>query len=397
MTSSTTSSSRSVAAALAVLASIAGGCAHDRAAGHAGIPLGVDARLGLLPLANLSGVTVPVKEIQLSLEVALRARGLDLLAGDVVEQFLARHRIRDTTGVDRSMAKAAREELGVDGLLVTTLALHGTVGVPRYGLTMRLVSAGGDPAIAWMDATARAGDDSPGLFGVGAVGSVKDLREEAHARLAASLSSFLRGMGPRVGTCPGGSRFRPRIHYHSDLLEGREKVSVAVLPFVNETRREGAGEVLTLELARQLASVARFDVLEPGIVRAELLRRRIIMQGGVSLESARLALGSMAVDMVVAGYVRTYEESPPRVEFSVLAIDTRENRLVWQSSSYGGGDDGVFLFDLGRVSTANMLACRLARALVDEMLEPAGSGRRAAVPVPGPPGPRTAGPSADGS
>jgi hypothetical protein len=91
------------------------------------------------------------------------------------------------------------------------------------------------------------------------------------------------------------------------------------------------------------------------------------MEGGVSHDAARIALGSMDVDVVISGTVRGYEEGGPTVEFTAIALDTWTNRTVWQSNSLSRGDDGVMFFDAGRISTASALACRMVREVTDDM------------------------------
>ncbi len=364
MTSSTSCSSRVAPSLAVVLALLCGACAGARPAPSPASPY---PRIALFPIENRSGTSAPMKRLQVSLEVALRARGLSVASGDNVERFLAAHRIRYTGGLDRPTALAAKEELGVDGVLVASIDLYGVLGALQYGMSMRLVSTGQDPTIRWMDGTARTADDSPGLFNLGVPGNLKELEDRVISRLTESLVSHLQGNGPRIGTCSGGSRFRSRTRYRSSI-EREKPLSLAVLPFVNQTSRSSAGDAVALEFVRQLASLNGPRVLEPGIVRTELLRHRVVMQGGVSHEAARVALGSMEVDLVVSGYVWTYEEQPvPKVEFTVTALETRSNRIVWQSSSYNRGDDGVFFFDAGRVTTASVLACRMARNVAEEM------------------------------
>jgi TolB-like protein len=365
MTCSTSSSSRW----LAVLASLAlaGGAG---AAAPAGAPArsGLATRVALFPIANLSGGAAPVDEVATHLEAALRARGVALLAGDAVDAFLARHRIRYTGGLDLAAARAARDDLGVDAVLVPSLTLFRALGVPAFGMAARLVSAG-EPGILWMDRWARTGDDAPGLFGTGVVGTVPGLRDAVVAELADGLVARLRGAGPRLGTCAAGVRYEP-LHVYAAAPPRREgRLRVAVVPFVDETRRGDAGELMALDFVRELARHRELDVLEPGLVRAELLEHRVVMEGGVSHETARIALATMEVDVVVAGYVRLQEELPvPRLELTVLALDTFDNRVLWRSSSHARGDDGVILFDVGRVTTTSELSCRLVRATVDRMV-----------------------------
>jgi hypothetical protein len=141
-----------------------------------------------------------------------------------------------------------------------------------------------------------------------------------------------------------------------------------VLPFVNETGRLDAGEVVALELVRELSRQPGLRLFEPGVVRSELLRNRVVMEGGVSHETARIALGAFDADVIVAGWVRTYDEYPvPRLEFTAVALDTRTNRVLWESTSYNRGEEGVWFFGAGRISTSLGLACRMARPVAEGM------------------------------
>ncbi|HET6923593.1 MAG TPA: hypothetical protein VFI16_10645 [Anaeromyxobacteraceae bacterium] len=343
---------------------------------------GLATRIALLPPVNASGQPVTLREVLAVVEAELRARGLALASGDAVYEMLARHRLRYTGGVDGVMARAAREELGADALLVTAVTLHGREGSHGFGLSMRLVSAEDVPALLWMDETARTLDDAPGLFDLGIVRSLEDLMRGATTRLAGSLVAALGGAGPAIGTCPAAGRFAPRVRYRAAAAAPAAPLAVAVLPFVNETRRLDAGELLGLAFVRELARHDGVRVFEPGVVRAELLQHRVVLEGGVSHETARIALGAFEADAVVTGVVRTHDEYPvPRLEFSVLALETRTNRVLWASTSYNRGDDGVFFFDLGRVSTTPGLACRMVRQVVEGMVAAWAAAGRAPAPA----------------
>ncbi len=365
MTSSTSCSSSRLGllAALLLGAAPAAGAGPEQPAARTGLAT----RIALFPVTNLSGGAAPVREIHAALEAALRARGLTLLSGDAVDEFLARHRIRYTGGLDRETARVARDDLGVDAVLVPTVSLHGAEGVPRFGMVARLVSTG-EPRILWMDRWARTGDDAPGLFGLGNVGSPQALRGAVLARLADGLRARLQGAGPAFGTCAGGSGYAARHAYSTPPASREGRLPVAVVPFVDQTRRGDAGELAALDFVRELARHPELEVVEPGVVRAELIRNRVVMEGGVSHETARIALATLDVAVVLAGYVRLQEEVPvPRLELTLLALDTGENRLLWRSSSHARGDDGVFFFDAGRVHTTSELSCRIARSAVDQM------------------------------
>jgi hypothetical protein len=78
--------------------------------------------------------------------------------------------------------------------------------------------------------------------------------------------------------------------------------------------------------------------------------------------------------------VRDYEDQrTPVVGFSAIALDAKTEQVVWESTSQNDGDDSQWLFGTGTVSTANVLVCRMARAVVAQMLHRRAPGRRASA------------------
>lgn len=308
-----------------------------------------------------------MKELRAAIEAALREQQFELVEPQTLEPFLEHHRVRYTGGVDLETSIAAATELGVEGVVITSVESY-QASPPRVSLTQRLVSAGDKPAIVWIDGASRSGDESPGFFDLGLVPDAGQLTVKMLHALAGSLAAFRDGRGPRAVACPGAGRYGPRNFFRSSKLDPRSVRGVAVLPFLNETRQRGAGESVALELVRQLEASGRFRVVEPGLVRDELLRYRIVMENGVSLDMARVISELVHTDFVLAGYVREYEDgSVPRVDFTVLLIDNANSEVLWQSTSYNRGDDGVFFFDAGAVGTAAALSCRMAGGVVDRI------------------------------
>jgi hypothetical protein len=301
------------------------------------------------------------------IEESLRKQRFELVEPAVMEGFLARHRVRYTGGLDRETAIAAASELGVEGVVITAIESF-QPAPPRVSVTQRLVSAGEAPAIVWIDGASRSGDESPGFFDLGIVTDPARLNASVFSDLAASLAAFRDGQGPRANACATAGRFGPQISFRSPALAGSGPRNVAVLPFLNETQRRGAGEALALEFVRQFEAAGTFRVVEPGLVRDELLRYRIVMESGVSLDTARVVTELLRTDLLLAGYVRDYEDGGvPRVDFTVLLLDNANSEILWQSTSHNRGNDGVFFFDAGSVGTASGLACRMAREVVDGM------------------------------
>ncbi|BDG09251.1 hypothetical protein [Anaeromyxobacter paludicola] len=360
MTSSTGSSSSS--AALALLALLGAACGGPRAAGgDAARPPARVLKVALLPADNLAAGPVPLRELDGELLRVAQGAGLQVVSGEPVEDFLEKHRLRFTGGIDATSAAAAREELGVDAILLAEVEAYASQPAPRLAVTARLVSATPEARLLWIDGVARAGDDSPGLLGLGLVRDPRALEARELARLRGSLARALE-TGVAAPPCPDEGRFEPRVAFRSPQFDPGGGYSVAVLPFFNETSRRRAGELLALELTRQLAAYRRLQVVEPGVTRDRLRRYRVIMEGGVSLDTARAMIEVLQTDVVIAGYVRELVDGDaPSMDFTAMALD-RAGRLVWQATSHATGNDRVWLFEQGRVSTASALACRLSRS-----------------------------------
>ncbi|MGZ6126251.1 MAG: hypothetical protein ACXWLR_14890 [Myxococcales bacterium] len=327
--------------------------------------------MAVLPLSNLAGGPAPLKELRASLELALRDGGVTLVPTAEVEGFLARHRLRWTGGIDADSARAAEVELGATAVLVTSVDLYQNAVPPSVGLRARLVATGETARILWVDATAHIGDESPGLFELGIVADIEQLQRKALRELTGSLRAYLAGHGSRATRCDGGNRFAPQASYRSPKIAPAAKV--AILPFVNETTRRDAGEVVALEFLRQLEA-SGLSVVEPGALRNELLNFRIVVSEGVTLDAARVVMELLDADYVLAGTVREFQGtasalSAPVVQFTAMLLERRNEEVVWEASSYHRGDEGVFFFDAGRVDTALTLSCRMVRSAVDAMLQ----------------------------
>jgi hypothetical protein len=112
------------------------------------------------------------------------------------------------------------------------------------------------------------------------------------------------------------------------------------------------------------------------------------LEAGISVDSARAFLGTVDADLVVTGYVHEYQDSAgsgaPRVAFTAFALDRKSGRIAWQASSFARGDEGVWFFDSGTVSTARDLACRMVRGAVEDLAQSAarapGRGRASHAP-----------------
>ncbi|BDG09221.1 hypothetical protein [Anaeromyxobacter paludicola] len=378
MTSSGSSSSKALALGL-FAAAVLGGCRGARpAAVTAPAPL-----LVLYPVLNLNGGPAPSKELTAALRATLEKQGLPLVPDIAVMKALASRRLRYTGAVDREAATVLREQTGATGIIVPTLELYSALPPYRFALTMRLVTTDPEPEIRWLDAYAGTGKDHPGLLGAGILGSMERVRDRAFEQLAASLAASLRAPVPRA-PCGDGGAIRPSRSYSAPFLSDAARRTVAVLPFVNDTQRRDAGEIAALRFLGPLIASGTVRVLEPGVVRQELLTYRFGATGGIGLDDARALLELLSADLVLSGTVRTFADASgttgaPSVALGVYVLDRQTAELAWSSTSNATGEDGVYFFGVGRVSTASALTCRMARGVVDAML-----GDRPKLPDSGP-------------
>jgi hypothetical protein len=163
------------------------------------------------------------------------------------------------------------------------------------------------------------------------------------------------------------------VSYHSDILVPVAKFTLAVAPFLNFSGRKNAGEILELQFIRNLKKSNQFDVIEPGMVRQQLLTLRIIMPEGISLANADALFATLNADLILAADVMEYQDyqgvfGNPKVDFFVQLIEKRSRSVVWSSISHNEGDDWVFFFDRGKVNTAHAMASQMTQWITEMML-----------------------------
>jgi TolB-like protein len=327
---------------------------------------GTNPKIAVFPIENLSGTAAPLREIRQIFVEGLKKQGIAVLEDDPFEKFMAKHRIRYTGGLDEDTARSFKEEVGTEGVLIISLEFYSETNPPKMSLLSRLVSTADLPAILWMDGVSLAGDDSPGILGVGLIEDPGALREKALKSVLGSLVRYLSTGTERKEVDGAKKKFKPKIAYRSSAFDLNRKYRVAVAPFFNRSERKYAGEILVLHFIRQLKGFENFEVIEPGMVRQELLNSRIIMQDGISLADADALFAGLNADLLVSGRVMDYQDyqgawGKPKVDFSSMVIERKSREVIWSSDSHNEGDDGVFFFDRGRVNTAHAMASQMVQ------------------------------------
>ena len=194
--------------------------------------------IAVFPMENQSGKRVPLDDIRQSLIRQLKKHGVDVLDDAALDQFLAKHRIRYTAGLNSEQAQALEDEVSVNAVLLSSVEIFSEQPPPRIALLARLVSTGAKPMVLWSNSVGMAGDDSPGILGLGLIMDPNVLGEKATGVLIGSLAEYLAGeKDSREGK---RKSFRPRSSFRSgvvgmDLLEN----------FVDFVNRTASGDVHT--------------------------------------------------------------------------------------------------------------------------------------------------------
>ena len=366
------------------------------------IPPPIDEKtlVALLPVENLSSVKAPLREISQALAIRLQHLGFRLLEPAVLEEFMRKYRIRYTGGVNSAIAQALFEETGTEAIFITSLEEYKDADPPRISLITRLVLSGPQPRILWIDSCGLTGDDSPGLLGLGRIKDSQQLIVKAIGQLIDSLDVWLSpvdpgndlskqisaavfqrefpGQTPPADNGAGATeqvqdKYLPHMFYRSQVLDPQKKYTVAVVPFLNLSTRRKAGLVLTLHFVKQMFRLGNFTVIEPGLVRNELLKYRAVMAAGPSLAIHDLLTdeSSLNVDLVLSGRVFDYQGTvgTAKVDFSAQMTEKQSREIVFIARNYGAGDDGVYFYDLGRVRSAHDLTEKMTKTSLQLLKE----------------------------
>jgi len=351
----------------------AAGASEEYIQTHAVRPAGAvqNALVAVLPIENLSGAVAPLNEMRRAYIEKLKARGIAVLSDDVLDSFMAKHRVRFTGGIDRNISSLFANEIGVRDVLITSLELYNTQVPPKIAIVSRLVMTGPEPAIKWMDDSGRSGDDSRGLLDLGYISDAGKLMEKSLDRLSESLAASLAGVAPAKYD---RRKFRPKYYYKSPKFDIGKRYRVVVAPFFNRSGRRNAEEIIMLQFIESLYSIPGIEVVEPGVVRENLLRQRVVMNEGLTLSDAEVVMITLEADLIFMGRVFDYRDyqgpfGAPIVDFTVQVIERKSMQEVWSSKSRNEGDQGVFFFDRGKVETADGMTSEMVGNVIREMRE----------------------------
>jgi TolB-like protein len=332
------------------------------------------ASLALLPFENVSGSMYGARVVMPVLETALRDRGYRVVAGDALEPFLSRHRVRTTSALAPAHLEALGRELGVEMALVGTVALFDDSATnPQWGLSARALALP-DGRVLWAHSSGATGGDFTTVLGLGTVTSSQALAGRVVRRL---LQDFPPATAGFVAPPAGGRGFRLggfRPGFRSPTLDEARPRRVAVLPFENRSERKGAARIVTEIAVTTLFRLGRFEVVEPGRVMDALVAAGVVPYGAIDEDTLAAIQRTLGADAVILGTVWRYSEglkraasNVPELEVDARMLDARTGRILWMGASAGTGEDTEVALELGRIRSVVPLTARMLREMLETL------------------------------
>lgn len=165
------------------------------------------------------------------------------------------------------------------------------------------------------------------------------------------------------------------VHLYSRMNTGQGAVSikkVGILPFMNESGRQKAGEIVTNTFIAESFKAGLFSVEENGNIEQFLLREKIRVDQKLHTEQL-IRLGKrLSVDAVFVGTVEKFSGGnmgkmlpTPEVCIRAKLIYVKDSMVLWMARHCRTGDEYATLFEIGQVRTVGTLT----KHVISEMLD----------------------------
>jgi len=312
------------------------------------------ARIGLLPFENVSGVREATSGIMPFVEEGLRKKGYSLPPRAQIEKHLEEERIRFLDSLPTPAIRKISEKFALDAVLTgTILSYRGKAGAtPQIGLSAKLLSREG--ALLWGKTVSMTGEDTRGVFSLGAIDNVLDLIPVATRRL---LETFRQEGGVEQRSSWGQpARFLflssgPTV-YRSPKFDPGPDPRICVLPLMNESANRNAGRILLSLLTVRLSGKDRFDVVEPGNLLEAMVAEKIRYSREIEPVQRKILSRRLRTRYFLEGRIYKFDEGIaqdrtvafPKVELYLSVVDGETGELLWIAQhSREGGEYETFL------------------------------------------------------
>jgi hypothetical protein len=322
-------------------------------------------RVVVIPFENASRVSVARAQVMPAVELALRAKGWEVVSGEPVEEFLRARRVRYLDSLPapqmRELGDAFHAEGAVFGAILT---YEPQARDPVVSLVARLVSR--DGAVVWSDLATLSTSTSGGAFDRGKVRAVDELARRAVRDLVGRLPpTFPAAPSPAPGaTFPGA----PRVYRSRDYLG--QRLRICVLPLQNLTPSRDAPRLLDVALHQALSTRPDTVAVAAADVRAAVRTRKLRAPAVLSLEQLGDLADAVGTPLFLRGTILAYGDpdpggAAPAIELYLALVDVRSGQLVWSGVHRRTGSDYERVLRFGAIPDEATLASRIVAELLD--------------------------------
>ena len=162
---------------------------------------------------------------------------------------------------------------------------------------------------------------------------------------------------------------------YSDLNKEKglfEIKRVGVLPFVNESEKRQAGEIVTNTFNTILFKSDIFQIEEKGNIEKFLISEKVKSVQMMDMEQLKKLGMRLKIDAVFIGVVEEFTGgdwggrlTTPVVVIRVKLIDIRSGKVLWMVRHKKSGDDYITVFGFGRVRSISALTKKVVSEIIE--------------------------------
>ena len=145
-----------------------------------------------------------------------------------------------------------------------------------------------------------------------------------------------------------------------------------MLPFVNESGKRGAGEIVANIFISVIFKSGIFDVEERGNIERFLLNEKVKNVNAMDIEQIKRLGERLNIDAIFVGTVEEFSGSDkgdrsttPMVGIRVRLIDIKTGKIVWMVRHKRRGEDYVTVFNFGRIRSISALTKKVVSEVID--------------------------------
>ena len=309
-------------------------------------PAGIE-RIALLPLENLTEKAGFLKQINTVLTYHLEKKGVEVVHGSSLDDYICEQRIRSAGLVPEELAHKLRDKFDVTAIMTGSVISFSSEKTPKLGILMRLIDSSSG-RIRWAGYAYATGDDFSTILGLGRISSIYSLIPRVIGDLLKSLSA--EKLNEEMGSLP----------------------KVALMPFKNNSDFKYAGKIAMYMFMVELLKNQRFEPIEYGNTRNRIIKLRIRQRGELDFDSIKKLSEPLGADAVLIGVVDGYSKETEMLSSSEVAITARlinssKNRIVWYNTHRLRGEDKGITLNWGTAGAVHNLAYNVVIRMVKDM------------------------------